>query len=216
VKRLVPGVFAVLLLVPVGAPARASGMTRPDPQHTPGAADPAVSQDNIDSTICRSGYSRSVRHVTVTTKKRVFAEYGISYDTHRDFEVDHLIPLELGGSNDIRNLWPEPYRAEAGARAKDTVENTLHALVCARQGALGAAQLLIASDWTTALQTVTTTGTVPGASLPSATSAPVPTSSASGNPTAVCNDGTPSYSQHRRGACSHHGGVREFLAPLPP
>src|SRR5205823_6464758 len=103
---------------------------RPDPQHTPGAADPAVTQDNLDATFCRSGYTRSVRRVTVTTKRRVFAEYGISYGQHRDYEVDHLIPLELGGSNDISNLWPEPYHAAAGARAKDDVENALHGLVC--------------------------------------------------------------------------------------
>jgi Protein of unknown function (DUF3761) len=207
---------AVLTLIPAGAQVTA-GVPRPDPHLTPGRADPAVTQDNIGATICRSGYTRSVRHVTVATKKRVFAEYGISYDEHRDYEVDHLIPLELGGSNDIRNLWPESYRADPGARAKDKVENTLHTLVCDERAALAAAQLLIANDWVTAIQAVSSSaGTVPGPSPPSATSAAGPSSGAPGSPTATCNDGTPSYSPRRRGTCSHHGGVREFLVPLPP
>ena len=153
---------ALLTVTPAGALLSGQGLPRPDPQRTPGAANPAVTQDDIDATICRSGYTRSVRHVTITTKKQVFAEYEISYAKHGGYEVDHLIPLELGGSNDIRNLWPEPYQAAAGARAKDKIENALHALVCAHQSALAAAQLLIANKWTTALQTVTTTpGSIP-------------------------------------------------------
>jgi hypothetical protein len=197
VRHLIPRMLAcaaaaaLLTLTPAGNQARALGVPQPDPQHTPGAADPAVTRDNIESTICRSGYTRSVRHVTVTTKKRVFAEYDVSYAKHQDYEVDHLIPLELGGSNDITNLWPEPYQAESGARAKDKVENVLHALVCNHSAPLAAAQLLIANDWVTALQTVSaTTGATTGSSSPPATSSPVPTSGASAGPTASRNDGT--------------------------
>jgi hypothetical protein len=61
-------------------------------------------------------------------------------------EVDHFIPLELGGSNDITNLWPEPYSAP-GAHEKDHVENYLHEQVCNGSMALGDAQQMIANDW---------------------------------------------------------------------
>jgi Protein of unknown function (DUF3761) len=207
---------ALLALTPAGALPSGQEGPRPDPQRTPGATDPAITQDNIDATICRSAYTRSVRHVTLTTKRQVFTEYGISYAKHRDYEVDHLIPLELGGSNDFRNLWPEPYQAATGARAKDEVENALHALVCDHRSALIVVQLLIANDWSTALQTITATpGTIPGASPPTPKTTPGPTSGQPSGPTAICNDGSPSYSQHRRGTCSHHGGVREYLVPLP-
>jgi hypothetical protein len=207
---------ALLALTPTGALPSGQEVPRPDPQRTPGATDPVITQDKVDSTICRSGYTRSVRHVTLTTKRQVFTEYRISYAKHRDYEVDHLTPLELGGSNDVRNLWPEPYQAATGARAKDEVENALHALVCDHRSALIVAQLLIANDWTTAVQTITATpGTIPGAAPPTPTTTPEPTSGQPSGPTAICNDGSPSYSQHRRGTCSHHGGVREYLVPLP-
>ena len=74
----------------------------PDSSCTPGAV---LSTDA--SIVCVSGYSSKVRDVSVATKKKVFAEYGISYSSHDNYEVDHLISLELGGSNDTSNLWPE-------------------------------------------------------------------------------------------------------------
>jgi hypothetical protein len=62
-------------------------------------------------------------------------------------ELDHLVPLELGGSNDITNLWPEAGRVP---NPKDAVENALRAAVCAHKVTLGAAQDAIARDWLTA------------------------------------------------------------------
>lgn len=97
--------------------------------------------------VCVSGYTAKVRHVPLSVRKRVFAEYGIPYADASKYEVDHLISLELGGSNDIRNLWPEPYAGSHGARAKDKVENHLHSLVCAGSVKLATAQRAIASDW---------------------------------------------------------------------
>ncbi len=59
-------------------------------------------------TVCRRGYSKSVRNVSTKTKNQVFKEYGIEAHSGSTYEVDHLISLELGGSNDIANLWPKP------------------------------------------------------------------------------------------------------------
>ena len=78
----------------------------------------------------------------------VFDEYGIDYPPPPDtYEVDHLIPLELGGSNAIENLWPEAYAGSRGARTKDVQENTLHRKVCARQIVLKSAQRRMVRDW---------------------------------------------------------------------
>jgi hypothetical protein len=68
--------------------------------------------------------------------------------TTADYEYDHLVPLELGGSSDVRNLWPEPYAA--GSYTKDGVENRLNHVVCSGQVSLAAAQQAIATNWTTA------------------------------------------------------------------
>ena len=63
------------------------------------------------------------------------------------YEVDHFIPLELGGSNDIKNLWPEPADPAPGFHEKDVVENYLHSQVCNGTMTLGEAQKFIATDW---------------------------------------------------------------------
>jgi hypothetical protein len=126
----------------------------PDSACTPGAADPAVTQQNIRQTICVSGYTRTVRPPTSYTnplKIEQMRAYGFT-GSPRDYEEDHLIPLELGGApRDPRNLWPEP-RASIGGRAesKDQIENALHADVCAGRMLLADAQQRIATNWTTA------------------------------------------------------------------
>ena len=87
--------------------------------------------------ICASGFTKCTPNVPASTKKKVLDEYGLK-GTHTGYckgnegcEVDHLISLELGGSNDIKNLWPESYDAETwGAHVKDQLENDLHRMVC--------------------------------------------------------------------------------------
>jgi hypothetical protein len=76
----------------------------------------------------------------------VYARYGVAHVPYAH-EVDHLISLELGGSNAIRNLWPEPYAGRWGARTKDVLENRLHDLVCAGQLSLHYAQHIEATNW---------------------------------------------------------------------
>jgi hypothetical protein len=121
---------------------------RPDPACTPGAIDPAVTQANIATTICRSGYTDTVRPPTSQTnkaKKSLYTAYGVSAGAAS--ELDHLVSLELGGANDVTNLWPELGKVP---NPKDTVENDLHKAVCAGKVTLSAAQQAIAGDWETA------------------------------------------------------------------
>jgi hypothetical protein len=128
--------------------ARGRGLfSLPDPRCTSGAISPAVTQANIHSTICRSGYTKTVRppeSVTEREKEVSLAAYGDSGPLH-DYEYDHSVPLELGGaSNDPRNLWPEPGRTP---NPKDELENRLREMVCDGEMSLATAQWQIASDW---------------------------------------------------------------------
>jgi hypothetical protein len=84
-------------------------------------------------------------------KTEQIREYADADTTPRDYEEDHLIPLELGGNpKDPRNLWPEPYDTSipnGGARYKDKVENYLHNQVCSGNLTLDQAQKEIVNDW---------------------------------------------------------------------
>ena len=115
----------------------------PDPACTPGAILPEATKDQI----CVSGYSSKVRNVPDSVKNAVYAEYGITQHSPGQYEVDHLISLELGGSNDIANLWPEPADPRPGFHEKDKVENYEHTQVCNGTVSLEQAQFDIATDW---------------------------------------------------------------------
>ena len=119
-----------------------SSVLLPSPALTPGDVFPVGTGE-----ICVSGYSSRVRSVSTSTKNAVYAEYHVVSHTTGQYEVDHLIPLELGGSNDIKNLWPEPANPRPGFHEKDTLENKLHALVCAGSVDLATAQHAIAGNW---------------------------------------------------------------------
>lgn len=123
---------------------------------TPGAINPAVTPATIYSTICRPGWTRTVRPPEATTErlKRVqIRDYGYRDHRLRDYEEDHLIPLELGGSpSSPRNLWPEPHFVEGGwgSYRKDRLENRLRWLVCHGRLRLSTARRWIAADWVAA------------------------------------------------------------------
>jgi hypothetical protein len=123
----------------------------PDPACTPGLADWRVTQDNIHSTICVSGYTAKVRpstRYTNTLKAAQITAYGYTDTNLADYEEDHLIPLELGGHpTDPRNLWPELRTGANAATAKDRLENSLHSKVCSEVMTLAAAQTAIATNW---------------------------------------------------------------------
>lgn len=96
--------------------------------------------------LCRTGYSKTARYVPQNEKRAVFEEYGIQQSGK--FEVDHLISLELGGSNAIGNLWPQSYQTKPfNAHLKDALENRLHWLVCHGQLDLAVAQREISENW---------------------------------------------------------------------
>lgn len=121
----------------------ANGPIRPLLNITPGVIDPSATIEKI----CTPGYTKTARNVSARTKKEVFYNYGINRKRGK-YEVDHLISLELGGSNDIKNLWPQSYTTTPfNAYKKDVLENKLHGMVCDDKITLEEAQKVIVEDW---------------------------------------------------------------------
>jgi hypothetical protein len=116
----------------------------PRPALTPGAV-----LTTSTARVCVRGYAGGVRDVPEAEKASVYARYGV-VDVPYAHEVDHLVSLEIGGSNAIRNLWPEPYAGRWGARTKDVLEDRLHELVCDGRLGLRSAQRIEARDWVAA------------------------------------------------------------------
>ncbi|GAC1398266.1 MAG: hypothetical protein NVSMB49_05990 [Ktedonobacteraceae bacterium] len=115
----------------------------PDSACTPGA----ILSTGTKDAICISGYARTVRNVPESVKTEAYQEYGITHHSSGEYEVDHLVSLELGGSNDISNLWPEAASPTPGFHEKDKVENYLHDQVCQGALSLQQAQTEIATNW---------------------------------------------------------------------
>jgi hypothetical protein len=125
----------------------------PDPFYTPGAI-----AFHDAAAVCRVKWGKDARHVTPAMKLAVYRAYGLSMTTgvcraHQHgrrlehCEVDHKISRELGGADDVTNLWPQPYHPGPGAHEKDQVENWLHREVCAGRMTLDQAQRAINDDW---------------------------------------------------------------------
>src|SRR5262249_55036104 len=136
--------FCLTCLITTSASAQnASPPIVPDPTKTPGDVLEVTKSD-----ICVPGYSKKVRNVPESVKKQAYAENGITSHQPKEYEVDHLISLELGGSNSLKNLWPQSYvTSPYNAHVKDKLENKLHQMVCKGEIDLKAAQHAIATDW---------------------------------------------------------------------
>jgi hypothetical protein len=145
--------LALLLSLPPGltrgSPAWADSGILPDPTLTPGAVRTA------DLAAVCSADTRALRRWSRDRDDRIMVEYGLAPGPHPDYEVDHLIPLCLGGADDDRNLWPEPRRPIEpiwNAERKDELEARLCSLACSGAIPLAAAQRAVADDWTEAFR----------------------------------------------------------------
>jgi hypothetical protein len=137
--------------------ATSSGLyAMPDPRCTPGALNPAVTQATLATTICRGGWTSTVRPRESITAREKLASMRAYSDRlgPSAYEYDHLVSLELGGAvNDSRNLWPEPdYPARSGfyLNPKDRLERVLNRMVCKGTMPLETAQRLVATEWVAA------------------------------------------------------------------
>jgi hypothetical protein len=109
---MVLAILAILIIGPLA----------PNPRVTPGVARPLSTR-----ALCSTKWGKDARHVTPSMRRQVFAAYRVPYEKHRLYELDHLIPRELGGADDVGNLWPQPW---PNAHQKDQLENALHRAVC--------------------------------------------------------------------------------------
>jgi hypothetical protein len=193
-----------------------------------------VTQATIGSTICVSGWTATIRpssSFTTALKIKQIVQYGYGDTKTSSYEEDHLISLELGGAPaDPRNLWPEPYTVtladgrSTGAHTKDGFETKLKSEVCAGTITLAQGQSEIGDHWVHAyygIALVASPTEQPSATPKPATPkpatpkpvAPKPTptdanaAAKAAGATAICADGTWSFSKTRSGACSQHGGV---------
>ena len=118
---------------------------------TPGAIDPAITQDNIQATVCVKGYTKIVRppvYFTNSLKKKQMRDYGYADINPAHYEEDHLIPLSIGGNpSDPANLWPQPRLSEWNAEKKDILEFKLYKLVCEGAVTLDDARHQISTNW---------------------------------------------------------------------
>ena len=131
---------------PLHPATRSSGCVRrgplPDPACTPGSV-----RTTDRGVVCTPGSSRRARNVSFLLKLRIYRAYGVLFHRRGSYEIDHLVPLELGGANDAANLWPQPAQPAPGFHEKDALENRLHQRVCAGALSLPVAQREIAGDW---------------------------------------------------------------------
>jgi hypothetical protein len=121
----------------------------PDRRCSPGAYSAGLSK----TVLCSSGFHTSaIRNVPQSEKDAVEREYGLPAGHYgRTLEIDHIVPLELGGSNAMANLFPE---RQPGYHTKDRLENEAHRVVCSGSIGLRAAQRAIAANWKTLYQRV--------------------------------------------------------------
>ena len=138
-------VGATVLLAPRTKTSHCLLGANPDRACSPGAYYSKLTKHVICSPSFRTG---TIRNVPDSVKFAVEAEYGLKPGHYgKALEIDHIVSLELGGSNDIANLFPEKLNAQPGYRVKDRLENRLHALVCAGRYNLRSTQAAIARDW---------------------------------------------------------------------
>lgn len=120
----------------------------PDPRITPGTTLPLTTTD-----VCAVDTVESARIVPASVAYEVFTAYGIQKPEPRAYEVDYLITPALGGSDSIRNFWPQPYRNTVwNAHIKDALEDYLRRQVCEGKLDLATAQQDLARDWIRAYQ----------------------------------------------------------------
>lgn len=112
---------------------------------------PAVTQATIRSTICQAGWTATIRppaSYTNSLKRQDLTAAGLSLGQSSLYELDHRVPLEVGGApRDTPNLWIQPWAGTQGARAKDTLENRVRADVCSGRLTLAQGQAVFLGDW---------------------------------------------------------------------
>jgi hypothetical protein len=122
--------------------------TTPDPNHTPGVTIPVTLKE-----VCQQQFLDEEQTISPQLARQVFREYGIRNPGAGHYEVDYLITPALGGAEDVRNMWPQPYSTGIwNSHVKDALEDHLRQLVCSGEVSLADAQQELSKDWVAAYQ----------------------------------------------------------------
>ena len=137
-KKELPGKYEQ-----VGLGEKSFTVAYPNPELTPGDVLPGVGKEQV----CAPGYSKSYRkELKKSEKKEIYKAYNVEYDTTK-YQIDHFIPISIGGSHDPKNLWPQPIIDNIGFIEKQQVAQYLHEAVCRGDMEISMAQEIIRLDW---------------------------------------------------------------------
>jgi hypothetical protein len=142
----------IALLLLIASTMLADGAELPDPALTPGVARTDLTVEQI----CKTKWGKDHRAVTAAMKRQVFLAYGYAKqnkDPRCPCEIDHLISRELGGADDVKNLWVQSYQGQWNAHDKDRLENRLHKEMCAGNLTLEETSTMLRDDWRKAFVT---------------------------------------------------------------
>ncbi len=147
-------VFAVVVAVALPVWSQDLLPIRPSDASTPGA----IGSTDVDD-VCGRGpdgrtYSQRHRQTTAEMKRDAYETYGVQRNG-RDFEVDHRVPLCIGGADDQRNLWPQEGFERPNYHDKDRLEERVCEMVCRDHSLnLQEGQAIFTGDWIAGYQRI--------------------------------------------------------------
>jgi hypothetical protein len=119
---------------------------RPDDSLTPGVV-ASTDADDVCGIVDGLTYSKRHRHTSPELKREVYAAYHVDH-AGREFEMDHRVPLCLGGADVRENLWPQAGWQHPSYHDKDVLEETVCRMVCRDHTmTLEEGQAVFLGDW---------------------------------------------------------------------
>jgi len=142
-------VFAFVAAAMFGLPSLASAQL-------PSIETPGAKSGVSEAEVCAADFESTQKPVSPWQVGQALSRYGKRLDD-KSVQIDHLIPVALGGTNDPDNLWPQPVQREWGPESKNELEAKLLKMVCEKKLSLKAAQDAIKKDWVKAYKQYVTT-----------------------------------------------------------